>query len=182
MAGCEPMKSWLRTELRTVAVLRSRALGPVLTSTARGLWSVLLRFGPLSGAKNATASPTRMLKALCTPPAQPQAPKMMNAKFCGAPSRSIGRWRRGKSAACWSEEAAVRSQLRKKGKVEDSLPRSEKEAYEILFSGAGGCSPGTGGPWRADFPKCVGAGFPGCVGAVGAAAGAVEAVVGGGTG
>ena len=115
---------------------------------------------------------------------------MMNAKFCGAPSRSIGRWHRGKSAACWSEEAAVRSQLRKKGKVEDSLPRSEKEAYEILFSGAGGCSPGTGGPWRADFPKCegagfpgcVGAGFPGCVGAVGAAAGAVEAVVGGGTG
>jgi hypothetical protein len=142
MAGCEPMKSWLRTELRTVAVLRSRALGPVLTSTARGLWSVLLRFGPLSGAKNATASPTRMLKALCTPPAQPQAPKMMNAKFCGAPSRSIGRWRRGKSAACWSEEAAVRTQLRKKKAKSRIRSRGlKKRRMRFFFPGRAGARP-----------------------------------------
>jgi hypothetical protein len=46
---------WLRTELRVALVLRSRALGPMLTSSAGELWSVLLRFGPIEAKMSGLA-------------------------------------------------------------------------------------------------------------------------------
>jgi hypothetical protein len=41
---------WLRTELQTALGFRSRALGPMLTPPAGGLWPGFLRFGPRSRA------------------------------------------------------------------------------------------------------------------------------------
>ena len=41
---------WLRTELWIALGFRSRALGPMLTPPAGGLWPGFLRFGPRSPA------------------------------------------------------------------------------------------------------------------------------------
>eukprot|EP01046_Picozoa_sp_COSAG06_P019330 COSAG06_NODE_1374_length_9637_cov_3.311186_5_plen_187_part_00 len=94
----------------------------------------------------------------CTPrglSSSPAAARIINAKSAAASSRSIARWRRGKSAACCSEKRQPfdpSSSRPPKKRPRRGLPPSASAEgayeYEILFAGASRCPPAAGAPRR----------------------------------